>query len=61
VDTLEYVSYQKNDKGVKTGKVIVSKDRPYDDKFKTFKVLNSVPVEYRKIVGFDWFTGTGYE
>ncbi len=61
VDTLEYVSYQKNDKGVKTGKVIVSTDRPYGDKFKTLKVLNSVPVEYRKIVGFDWFTGTGYE
>ncbi len=57
VDTLEYVSYQKNDKGLKTGKVVISTDSPYDDKFKTLKVLNSIPTEYRKIEGYDWFTG----
>ncbi len=57
VDTLEYVSYEKNEKGVKTGKVVISTDRPCGDKFKTFKVLNSVPKEYRKIEGYDWFTG----
>jgi len=61
VDTLEYVSYEKNDKGVKTGKVVISTDRTFGDKFKTFKVLNSVPTEYRKIEGYDWFTGNGYE
>lgn len=53
VDTIEYVSYQKNTNGIKTGKVIISSK-------KTNKVLHSVPKEYTKIEGFDWFTGKGY-
>ena len=61
VDTLEYISYEKNDKGEKTGKIIVSNDRPYGDISKVLKRLNSVPNEYRKIKGYDWFTGTGYK
>lgn len=61
VDTLEYVSYEKDNKGVKTGKVVISTDRPYGDKFKTLKVLNSIPTEYRKIEGYDWFSGNLYE
>lgn len=60
VDTLEYVSYKTNKKGVKTRNIVISTDRPYGDKFKTLKVLKSVPTEYRKIKGYDWFTGTGY-
>ena len=61
VDTVEYVSYQKNDKGGKTGKVVISSDEPFGDKYKILKILNSVPTEYRKIEGYDWFTGNGYE
>ncbi|MEN9339599.1 MAG: hypothetical protein RIQ62_911 [Bacteroidota bacterium] len=61
IDTLEYVSYEKDDKGVKTGKILISTDRPYGDKFKTLNVLNSIPTEYKKIEGFDWFTGNGYD
>lgn len=61
VDTLEYVSYEKNKKGIKTGKVVISINRSYGDKIKVLKVLNSVPVEYRKIEGYDWFTGSGYD
>jgi len=57
VDTLEYISYEKNDKGVKTGKILISKDEPYGDKFKILKVLDSVPKEYRKIDGYNWFIG----
>ena len=57
VDTVEYVSYQRNTKG-KTGKVIVSKDR--SGKKPGYKVLNTVPKEYRKIKDYDWFTGKGY-
>lgn len=60
VDTLEFVSYERNEKE-KTGRIIISTDRPYSDKFKTLKVLNSVPAEYQKIYGYDWFTGDGYE
>ncbi len=61
VDTMEYISYEKNAKGEKTGKIIVSEDRPYGDHYKVVKRLNSVPNEYKKIEGYDWFTGTGYE
>lgn len=61
VDTLEYVSYQKNDNGKKTGKVVISTDQPFSDKNKILKISNSVPIEYRKIEGYDWFTGNGYE
>lgn len=60
VDTLEYISFERNENG-KTGKIIISTDRPYGDKYKILKVLNSVPIEYIKIDGYDWFTGTGYE
>ncbi len=60
VDTLEYISYERNEKG-KTGKIIISTHKPYGDNFKTLKILNSVPPEYIKIEGYDWFTGNGYE
>lgn len=60
VDTLEYVSYEKNEKG-KTGKILITTDKPYDDKSKILKSLNSIPTEYRKIEGYDWFAGIGYE
>jgi hypothetical protein len=61
IDTLEYVSYEKDNKGVKTGKILKTTDRPFGDQFKVLKVLNSVPKEYIKIEGYDWFTGNGYE
>ncbi len=55
IDTIEYVSHEKNDKGVKTGKIILSKDRPYS---KVIKVLDLVPTEYYNIDGYDWFAGS---
>lgn len=61
VDTLEYVSYEKNDKGEKTGKILITNKAPYGDKFKVLKRLNNVPSEYKEIEGYDWFTGEGYE
>jgi hypothetical protein len=61
MDTLEYVSYEKNDKGVKTGKVITSLGRFNGQQYKILRILKSVPIEYRKIDGYDWFTGKGYE
>lgn len=61
VDTLEYISYEKNKKGEKTGKVLVSRDRPYGDRYTLMKRLISVPNEYKQIEGYDWFTGRGYE
>lgn len=61
VDTLEYISYEKNEKGVKTGKVIVSNRRPFKDNSRILKRLNSVPNEYKSIDSYDWFTGKGYE
>jgi len=61
VDTLEYVFYQRNEKGVKTGKVVVSTDESGGDNYRIIKIINSVPTEYRKIQGYDWFIGKGYE
>jgi hypothetical protein len=59
VDTLEYISFQKNSKGIKTGKVIITNDLPYSKQCKTLNVLNSVPSEYQQIEGYDWFIGKG--
>jgi hypothetical protein len=56
IDTVEYIYYEKNNKGQKTGKLIVSNSRPYSDKHKVLKRLSFIPAEYRKIEGFDWFT-----
>lgn len=57
VDTLEYVSYETNAEGIKTGKIITSTKRPFNNNSKTLKILNAVPAEYKKIEGYDWFTG----
>lgn len=57
MDTLEYISHEKNGKGEKTGKILVSTNKPYGDKYKALKLLISVPAEYKKIEGYDWFTG----
>jgi hypothetical protein len=59
IDTLEYISYEKNEQGEKTGKVVVTTDKPYRDHFKVLKGLNYVPNEYKEIKGYDWFTGKG--
>ena len=61
IDTLEYVAYERNVKG-KTGKIIITTREPYiGHEFKILKTLDSVPMEYRKIEGYDWFAGIGYE
>lgn len=60
IDTLEYISYEKNNQGTKTGKIIISKHRSYLEKKEKFKRLNTIPKEYKKIEGYDWFTGEGY-
>ncbi len=61
LDTLEYVSYEKNESGEKTGKILITKNSPYEDKGKIIKRLKSIPNEYKNIYGYDWFTGEGYE
>lgn len=61
VDTISYVYYEKDEKGIKTGKVIESNRRfPIKDQKVIIKRLNSVPEEFTKIDDYDWFTGTGY-
>jgi hypothetical protein len=59
-EIIEFVSYEKDKKGKKTGKIIVTKENSDENK-KVIKRLNSVPDEYTKIYGYDWFTGKGYE
>ncbi len=60
IDTIEYIYYEENEKGEKTGKVIISNNRPYENNHKVLKRLNAVPSEYTNIKGYDWFTGEGY-
>lgn len=60
IDTLEYVYFDKNDNGVKTGKITIPGNEPYTDKTRVLKKLNFIPPEYKTIEGYDWFTGKGY-
>ncbi len=56
LDTLEHIYYEENN-GVKSGKVIrESRVSPGSNKTNQ-ELLNDVPVEYKKIYGYDWFTG----
>jgi hypothetical protein len=55
LDTVEYVSYERNEEG-KTGKIIITTDISYSRNSKVIKRLNAVPEEYHKITGYDWFT-----
>lgn len=57
IDTLEYLSFQKDKKGSKTGKFLLTTDQPYGKKYKIIKICNKVPSEYKKIDGFNWFLG----
>jgi len=57
IDTLEYVYYEKNKNGNKTGKIIISTNGPWENNNKVLKRLNYVPNEYTKIEGYWWFEG----
>ena len=57
VDTIEYVCYETNDKGKKTGKVIISSTDSRYDSTNILKKLKYIPKEYKKIYGYDWFVG----
>lgn len=56
VDTLEYVYFEKDENGNRTGKILISNNEP-SGIFIILNRLNKVPVEYTKIQGYDWFTG----
>ena len=55
VDTVEYIYFEKNAKGKKTGKLIISNHRQVRDNHKVLKRLSYVPPEYQTIKGYDWF------
>jgi len=57
VDTIEYISYEKDIKGIKTGKIIQSKKINYNKPNSEFKKLKKIPKEYNSIYGYDWFIG----
>ncbi len=61
VDTIEYISYEKNMKGEKTGKIIVLTQRPGDETRTLIQRIDYVPVEYTRINDYDWFTGLHYK
>lgn len=57
IDTVEIISYEKNKEGIKTGKVIRERYLQNNTQNKKIEQLKSVPKEYRRIYGYDWFTG----
>jgi hypothetical protein len=57
LDTLEYISFEKNDKDIKTGKVIKSTVLNNNRETTKDERLNQAPPEYRHIYGYDWFLG----
>lgn len=58
LDTLEYVSYEKDELlETKTGYILISTSSPSDKQNVVKKRLVSVPEEYVDIFGYDWFTG----
>lgn len=57
LDTLEYVSFEKDKNRMKTGYVIVSSAGTWKKKRATVRRLKSAPTEYKKITGYDWFRG----
>ncbi|MES2566281.1 MAG: hypothetical protein V4565_05410 [Bacteroidota bacterium] len=57
IDTVEYVSYEKDSTNKNTGKIIISNNEPYSANYKILRKLRKIPSEYTKIEEFDWFTG----
>ncbi|MGV9002952.1 XAC2610-related protein [Flavobacterium sp.] len=57
IDTIEYISYEKDFEGIKTGKIIQSSEINYTKPKAKFKKLNEIPKEYKLIYGYDWFIG----
>ncbi|HEY4287799.1 MAG TPA: hypothetical protein VGN00_11925 [Puia sp.] len=57
LDTLEYISYEKDKKDKKTGRLVISNNLPYSNSFKVLNVVKSMPREYKKVIDYNWFTG----
>ncbi|MCK6641123.1 MAG: hypothetical protein L6Q81_13665 [Bacteroidia bacterium] len=57
VDTLEYVFYEKNEAGKKTGLIVIANGLPEDSSSRILQRLNRVPSEYERIEGYYWFKG----
>ena len=57
IDTIEYISYEKDNDGLNTGKVIKSNKQNYKTANTKFIKLDAIPKEYLLIDGFDWFKG----
>jgi hypothetical protein len=57
LDTIEYISYERDDKNKKTGRFVITNKDPYENDAKVLRVVNTIPREYREIDGYDWFTG----
>ena len=57
IDTLEYISFEKDKEGIKTGNIIKSKKQDYKKADGKFIKLSEVPKEYLSIDGYEWFKG----
>ncbi len=57
LDTVEYVYYQTDQNGKRTGKIIIANGQHDWNKHNVLRILDAVPAEYKKIDGYDWFKG----
>ncbi|MCS3797390.1 hypothetical protein [Niastella sp. OAS944] len=57
LDTLEYISFEKDEKDKRTGKIIRSIVQNNNKEATIKQRLNQVPAEYRHIYGYNWFLG----
>lgn len=58
VDTIAFISFEKNKAGKKTGRFIESSSLDLDDSLHNkYRILKKIPNEYKTIEGFDWFLG----
>lgn len=55
IDTIEYISFEKDNNGRRTGKVIISNQYPTHKNYKIIRKVNRVPKVYERIEGYDWF------
>jgi len=58
-EEVEYVSYERDSEGERTGKILVTEQRNDAGDAKMIRRIDAVPVEYTNIYGYDWFTGEG--
>ena len=57
LDTVEFISNERDEDRKRTNKVLVTTGRNYLGNVKVLKRLDRAPLEYRKLENYSWFEG----